>query len=165
MGRRGPPPRPSLQLIREGNPGHQSHARLEGGLRLRPQAPVEPDWDEWFPGCDEPMARCRKVAGEEWHRVVGVLDAQGLLTSLDTLLLVDFCRVAARVDQCERDLSTNGVCVEGRQGRCRNPCTTVLGQLRGQLRWYMGQLGLSPVARDQLSSGAPNSDDEDSPFC
>lgn len=164
MGRRGPAPRPSLQLVREGNPGHRSRARLEGGLRLAPGAPTEPDWRQWFPGSDAPMVRARKVAREQWRCVVGVLDAQGLLTALDTLLLVDFCRVAARIDQVERDLSANGLLVEGRRGRSRNPAVTVLNQLRSTLRFYVGQLGLSPVARDQLPSAAPNSDAGGDPF-
>jgi P27 family predicted phage terminase small subunit len=207
--------RPSLALVREGNPGHRPQSDLEGGVRLEATAPEEPRWQDWFPPVRVPTVkqlekrwplavvegslthiehsgkraalakakrawliqneretaeqmkgdnqRCRDVAREEWRRIVGVLDAQGLLALVDHEVLADYCRVVARIDQCERDISRNGVWVRGERGAQKNPSTTVVNQLRGQLKFYLGELGLTPVARDRLNPREAD-DDGDSPF-
>lgn len=107
--------------------------------------------------------RCRDVARAEWRRIVGVLEAQGLLSLVDHEVLADYCRVVARIDQCERDISHNGMWVRGERGAQKNPSTTVVNQLRGQLKYYLGELGLTPVARDRLNPREAD-DDGDSPF-
>lgn len=214
MSKPGPARRPNHLAVVEGNPGKRTVADLEGGVRLPPGAPAEPDWQQWFPPVRMPtkrqletkyplgvvegslthiehdgkratLARARRswliakdldeaerarevnqrardVARDEWRRVVPVLDSQGLLAQVDRMVLVDYVRVVARIDQCERDVSEHGVWVAGERGAVKNPSTTVLNQLRGQLKFYVGELGLTPVARDGLN---PRSgDDEESPF-
>lgn len=108
-------------------------------------------------------ARAREVARREWRRTVPILDAKGLIASVDGTVLVDHCIVVARIDQCERDISRNGIWVAGERGAVKNPCTTALNQLRTQLRWTCGEFGLSPVARDSIG-GREEGGDEDSPF-
>lgn len=49
MGKPGPARRPALELVREGNQGHRSADRLDGGVRLEGRAPDEPAWTEYFP--------------------------------------------------------------------------------------------------------------------
>lgn len=107
--------------------------------------------------------RARDVARAEWRRVVPPLDAIGLLTDVDYEALVDYCLVVARIDQCERDLSENGLWVYGERGAVKNPASTAINQLRSQLRFYIGELGLSPVARDSLNP-PEGGDDGESPF-
>lgn len=215
MAKPGPARRPNLQVVREGNPGKRPAEELESGVQLKPQAPDEPRWLDWWPPVRVPTKtklqdrwpvemvegkfthieddgkrralaearqewmihneisqherarkenqRARDVAKAEWNRIVPVLDAQGLLSVVDAEVLTDYVRVVARLDQCERDISRNGMWTEGERGAVKNPCVTAANQLRGQLKFYLGELGLTPVARDQLKPGGPN-DDGGSPF-
>jgi P27 family predicted phage terminase small subunit len=165
----GPARRPALQVVKEGNPGHRPVR--DGGLHLEPRAPKEPNWREWFPPADrgksrEPKAianaRCREVARRTWHAVVPQLDAQGVLATIDILVLLDLCLCTARIDQAERDISDKGIWTEGERGAQKNPSVTALHQYRTQLKFYTGQLGLTPVARDALTGGGD--DQEDSPY-
>jgi P27 family predicted phage terminase small subunit len=165
----GPAARPKLQVVREGNPGHK--ALREGGLGLPPEAPREPNWVQWFPAAargaaKEPRAlvnkRCREVARRAWRLIVPQLDSQGILVKIDALVLQDLCLVAARIDQAERDVSEHGIWVMGERGAQKNPSMTALHQLRTQFKFYSGQLGLTPVARDALTGGAD--DDDNSPY-
>ncbi len=188
MGARGPAPKPSLEIVRDGNPGHHGSERLGRGLKLRPELPPEPDWRSWFtPGAKDgapKRVRRRKaetdaeftarqadagavdeacaLASTTWRWVCGVLDPGGLLTAADLLVLTDLCVTWVRLVQCERDISTNGLRQLGERGWQRNGSITTAMAYRQQWKWLCGQLGLSPVARDGLKGGSD--DDEDSPF-
>jgi P27 family predicted phage terminase small subunit len=164
------PPRPALAIIREGNPGHHSRARLERGLRLAPRAPSEPDWvKDIFPARagdaiqQERGARLRQNASDEWRRVVSALDPQGLLAPVDRCILLDHCVAVALTLECYRDIAINGYCVVNRYSRVKNPATTILQQQRERLKHTVVHLGASPVARDSLNSRSLAHDD-DSPF-
>lgn len=160
--------KPSLQLVREGNPGHHASDRLEGGVRLRPQAPEPLSWTEVFPSVrgDQTqqafVKRLRGWASDEWDRVVPVLDAQGLLATVDLNILLDHCTAVAFQRECLRDLGMNGFKQLGERGWQKNGATTILAQQREVLKHTRAQLGLSPVARDGLNPGA--ADVEDDPF-
>lgn len=157
--------RPPLQVVREGNPGHKV---INEGVRLPPADLEEPDWLDWFPalrGEKEALAvnkRARMVARREWQRVVPVLRHTAGLAEVDAQILADYCICVARVDQCERDISTRGMLIEGERGWQKNGSTTVAGQYRQQLRSYIGELGLSPSARGRLTP--PKDDDDEDPF-
>lgn len=209
MAKPGPAPRPSLEVVREGNPGKRA---IQEGVKLTPEAPAEPAWQETFPPVKVPTVkqlerkfplgqveatlahiadakkrsglakarrewlidserdtakrmqsenrRARDVARREWRRTVPVLDAKGLLAQVDAALLGDHCVVVARIDQCERDISRNGMWTKGERGAVKNPCTTALNQLRTQLRWTCGELGLTPVARDSIGGGEDDGGDQ-----
>ena len=193
MGARGPAPRPAHLKVVEGNPGHEAVAALAGGLKLKPEAPAEPDWSEWFPvksGVVVPRKRPKETAAQTraredaaalrrwldsenrwgraeaskaWRRVVDVLDAQGLLASLDLFLLSDLCVTWVRVQQAERDISTNGLRQRGERGWQRNGSITTAKAYRDHFRFLVGQFGLSPVARDGMP-GDGSDEDAGSPF-
>ena len=155
MGARGPARRPKLQVVREGNPDHRGNADLEGGMRLRPEAPRRPDWRQWFPvvrgeNADE-LKRCRNDATDEWERIVPPLDAQGLRSAVDRTLLVVHCVTVARLNQLERRISLEGPRQESERGWTRNGNVTTVMQYRSNLKWTVAQLGLSPVARDSIT--------------
>lgn len=180
-----PERRPALAVVRAGNPGHESTDRTEAkrGLQLPSAAPAEPRWEEWFPaprakaGEDAgerrrraaALARCRAVARGEWRRVVPLLDQTGMLSSVDRQVLVELCVVVARVDECERQLSVEGMTWRGERGMQRHGATIVVRQYRDQLKWLVGELGLSPAARQRLS-GTPagaagaGAEEGDSPY-
>lgn len=205
--------RPTLALVREGNPGNRPLDRLEGGVRYPVEAPEEPDWKEWFSAVRVPTAkqlqarfplgevegslshiadpnnraglakarqaylirreretakraqddnrRARQVARDEWRRIVPRLTHQGLVALVDRTILVDHCLVVAQIDQANRDLALRGIWVQGERGAVKNPSLTAVNGLRSQLRWSIGELGLSPVARDSLTAGAPDDDEDD----
>lgn len=164
MGRPGPKPRPTLSVVREGNPGKRP---VKEGVRLPPETPTEPAWTDWFPVTRgrhaEANQRARTDARLEWRRTVPVLAAQGLLSRVDATLLADYCVTVARINLCERDISVHGVWVEGERGAQKNPSVTAANQYRGHLKFCVGELGLSPSSRTRLDGKGPDGE-EDSPF-
>jgi P27 family predicted phage terminase small subunit len=166
MGTPGPAPKPYLQVVREGNP---SKRPVEAGVILPAADLDEPDWLETFPAVrakDTQAAnrRAREVARREWRRIVPALKHSAGLAEVDTQLVHDYCVCVARIDQCERELSTGGLLQLGERGWQKNGATTIVGQYRTQLRAYIGELGLSPSARTRLAAPKGGDDDDGDPF-
>jgi P27 family predicted phage terminase small subunit len=156
--------KPVLQVVREGNPAHRP---IPESLKLPPADLEEPDWTDTFPVVSDKAQqslnrRAREVARREWRRVVPVLQHTAGLAAVDAHLLHDYCVCVARIDQCERDLSTRGLLMEGERGWQKNGATTIVSQYRAQLKVYIRELGLSPSARTGMSP--PKGDDDDDPF-
>lgn len=157
--------KPYLQVVREGNPGKRP---LPESLVLPPADLEEPDWTETFPAVRDRAIqaanrRAREVARREWRRVVPVLRHTAGLAEVDANLLHDYCVCVARIDQCERELSTNGLLMLGERGWQKNGATTIVSQYRAQLKVYIRELGLSPSARTGFAP--PKGDDDDAdPF-
>ena len=156
--------KPVLQVVREGNPGKRP---VPESLKLPPAELDEPDWADVFPVVRDKAQqalnrRSREVARREWRRVVPVLKYTAGLTAVDANLLHDYCLCVARIDQCERDLSTRGMLMEGERGWQKNGATTIVSQYRAQLKVYIRELGLSPSARTGFSP--QKDDDDDDPF-
>jgi P27 family predicted phage terminase small subunit len=86
------------------------------------------------------------------------------LAEVDTDLVRDYCICIARVDQCERDISTRGMIIEGERGWMKNGSTTVVAQYRTQLKSYIRELGLSPSARASIPPPAKDDDGDADPF-
>ena len=152
--------RPPLAVVREGNP---SKRPVEMGVVLPPAELTEPDWQDTFPVVRDKAQqalnrRAREVARREWRRVVPALKHSAGLAEVDANLLADYCVCVARIDQCERDLSTRGLLMEGERGWQKNGATTIVSQYRAQLKVYIRELGLSPSARAGLK---PPGDDDD----
>ncbi|MET8497840.1 phage terminase small subunit P27 family [Streptomyces microflavus] len=155
--------KPALQVIREGNPGKRA---IPHSATVPPSELTEPDWRETFHSANDPKqesvnSRCRSVASREWRRVVPVLQIAVGLGEVDSTVLKDYCISAARIDQCERELSENGLLVMGERGWQKNGATTIAGQYRSQLARYIRELGLSPSARTAIASPEPDDDDSD----
>src|SRR4051812_19952299 len=108
----GPRPRPPLQVVREGNPGKR---KVRDGVKLPPADLTEPDWEQLFPrvqknrALSDELTRCRRLARIEWRRVVPALRLSAGLTAVDMTVLTDYCVCVARIDQCERRLSRDGL--------------------------------------------------------
>lgn len=157
--RRGRAPKPPKLKVLEGNPGKRPIP--EDYPEPQPAAPPEPYWPNLLPG--EEAKPVRRDAREEWRRVVPVLDALGLLSLLDHSTLVDYCICWARLQECERQLSRDGLVRESERGLVRHAALIPANQYRTQLRFYVGELGLSPSSRGRLSVSAVGgeSDDDD----
>ena len=157
--------KPVLQVVREGNPGKRP---VPESVVLPPAELDEPNWSDTFPTVREKTQqglnrRAREVARREWRRVVPVLKHSVGLAAVDASLLHDYCVCVARIDQCERELSTNGLLQLGERGWQKNGATTIVSQYRAQLKVYIRELGLSPSARTGMAP--PKGDDDgDDPF-
>lgn len=104
--------------------------------------------------------RARAISRREWRRTIPVLKVTAGLGQVDAAVLHDLCVCIARIDQCERDISRNGIWVSGERGAQKNPCTTAASAYRQQLKTYIGELGLSPSARGRLTPPEDDGDDE-----
>lgn len=141
------PKPPQLKLI-EGNPGKRP---VPDAPQAPPIAPRKPKWTELVPGRTSSETRVRKDADTEWQRIVPVLDSLGLLSTIDHAILTDYCVVWARIQQGERLISHQGFTTTSEKGAlAKHPVVTVLNQYRTQLRFYLGELGLSPSSRGRL---------------
>lgn len=156
--------RPYMQVVREGNPGHRP---VDPGLLLPPAELAEPDWAETFPVADGPESatneRLRIVASREWSRVVPALKNTAGLSGVDAAALHEYCVVVARIDQCERSLSIDGLLMQTERGWTKNGAATIVSQYRAHYKVLLREFGLSPSARRSLSPVDSGGDGED-PF-
>lgn len=160
---RGARPKPALQVVRDGNPGHRP---IRESVVIPPDDLPEPDWLEVWPAVRDKAQqavnqRAREVARREWRRVVPVLKVAAGLGAVDAMVLRDYCVCVARLDEAERDISTRGALLMGERGWQKNGYTTIAAQLRTQLARYIGELGLSPSARTRLAPPKKGPDDGD----
>lgn len=154
-------PKPALQVVREGNPGKRP---IWPGVVTPPADLAEPDWSETFTGADDDNVRCAAIASAEWNRVVPVLRYTAGIGDVDTAVIRDYAICVARIDQCEREISRNGLLMAGERGMQKNGATTIVGQYRSQLARYIGELGLSPSARGRIQPPENGSEEDDSIF-
>ncbi len=152
----GRKPKPTLQVVKEGNPGKRP---VRDSVVLPPSALREPAWSELLPG-DE---RLQERATALWRKVAPTLARSVGLVGEQQEVLVDYCVTWVRIEQGERAISQDGMLVDGAMGGVvKNPWTTVLNQYRSHFRSLVGELGLSPSSAARLTR--PESSDEDDPF-
>ena len=152
----GRKPKPTLQVVREGNPGKRP---VKDAVVLPPSALVEPDWSEVLPGHE----RLQKRAAALWRKIAPTLARSAGLVGEQQEVLVDYCLTIVRIEQGERALSEQGMLIDGAMGSVvKNPWTTVLNQYRSHFRSLVGELGLSPSSAARLIR--PESSDDDDPF-
>lgn len=158
--KRGTKPKPAVLKIIEGNPGKRA---IKEGVKTPPVAPTQPDWKTVFTGTAKGIGQLREDAKDEWERIVPVLDHIGLLSTIDSTLLIDYCVCWARLLECEREISRDGLTLETERGWVKHPCTTVGSGYRTQMKFYIGELGLSPSSRGRLelpNGGSRGGDDD-----
>jgi P27 family predicted phage terminase small subunit len=152
----GPKPKPPHLKLIEGNPGKRPINTA--APKPAPTAPKAPNWRRVLPGDSADIDHVRRDAAAEWKRVVPVLDGLGLLSIVDNTVLVDYCITWARILQCERQLSLEGLTKDTDRGPAKNPVTTIVGQYRSALRNYTAELGLGPSSRGRLAVPGSESD-------
>lgn len=162
----GRKPKPPALRILEGKAGHRPIPNAPKPPPIPPKAPL---WAKHLPG--EAMADVRKDAASEWKRVVPVLDHLGLLSTIDGGMLTDYCLCWARLLQCERALSAEGLVVEvditNKDGAVvgsatrRNPHSVTAKEYRSALKSFVGELGLGPSSRGRLNTGGADDSDAD----
>lgn len=153
----GRKPKPALQVVREGNPGHRP---VNEGVRFAPTDPVEPDWELHLPGEGDEDVLVREQAAQAWARVVPMLVVAAGLTDTQRDTALEYCVTWARLVQAERHLSAEGLVVGTERGNVKNPWTTIAHQYRAHFRSLVGELGLSPAAATRLTPPEGGDDDD-----
>ncbi len=112
--------------------------KLAGNPGKRALPTNEPHPDGGAPPCPEWMP---PEGREQWQRVVPELDRLKLLTKVDGAVIEAFCAIYAEF------------VVSVRKGE------PIKAALIGQMRFFAGELGLTPAARARLSA-PPGQEDE-----
>lgn len=139
MGRRGPPPKPTDQKRREGNPGR------------RPLNDLEPDYDP-----EEIIACPADIKGEgqrEWERLMPLLVAFGTLRKTDWRTFRNYCRTVWDIEVFEADLKKIPRTLLYLKPRMYYQ--NMLIKLRTQARNYGHDLGLDPASRSAIKATRP----------
>lgn len=153
MATAGRKPKPTLQVVKEGNPGKRP---VKESVVLPPSAVVEPDWA----ALDEAIA---DEAALLWRKLSPTLVRSVGLVGEQQVTLEEYVITVARIRQGERAIARDGMVIPGAMGGVvKNPWTTVLNQYRSHLRSLTGELGLSPASATRITR--PESSDEDDPF-
>jgi P27 family predicted phage terminase small subunit len=147
--------KPTLAVVREGNPGKRP---VRDSIVLPPSALREPDWSDFLPEIEAGVARGL------WKKLAPTLAQSAGLVGEQQEALVDYCVTWARIMENEKALTDEGVVIPGAMGGVvRNPRTMVLNSLRQHWRSLIGELGLSPRAAAGVIRPDADNGDED-PF-
>lgn len=92
-------------------------------------------------------------ARQEWDRVVGILDAEGRLSSLDGGLLARHAKLFSYIEQCEKDIDERGLLVEGDRGKVKNPSVQLQRNYITLYHKSCELLGVDPRRRDGVVGG------------
>lgn len=149
--------RPYLAAVREG-----TRRGKDMPVVLPPSTLLEPAWDDLLPGKTAGEKRVRERCASLWLKLAPVMSRSIGLVFEQQECLVEYCIHTARIEQMERQLSIDGVIVQGQRGEVKNPLVTVLNQYRTHRRSLTAELGLSPSAAARLVRA--DRPDDDDPF-
>ena len=146
MGLRGPAPKPTALHILQGTTrADRQRSPVGKGGGQRPTMPRD------LP----PAARL------EWRRVVPILTTFKILSPVDRRALADYCLCAARLDECEADISARGLLIDGERGKVKNPAAQLARQYRTELRQWCKSFGLTPDSRGRMNLPTEPDDSDD----
>ncbi|PZN08636.1 MAG: phage terminase small subunit P27 family [Bacillota bacterium] len=148
MGRRGPPPKPTVLKVLAGNPGKRPLPQNEP----KP-APIAPKCPSWLD----------KIAKREWKRVAGELEKLGLLTQVDMAALAAYCQAYSRWVQAEETIKREGLVVTTESGyQMPHPAVKIAEKSMQLIRAFCIEFGLTPSARARMA--LPGKKDEADEF-
>lgn len=151
MGRRGPPPKPTLLKLVSGNPG---------GRPLNAHEPVPP------PGDAEPPSHLDERARLVWQQVVPRLARIGLARSVDGEALARYCQLIVMWRDCTAFIEKNGRSypVRAESADPKKPGriirfdafteTSLVMRLARELLAIEREFGLTPSARSRIQVAA-----------
>lgn len=137
----------SLRLLKGRSPGRDSGGRK---VVAPPQAVTAvPERPGWLTADAQGM----------WETVTPELERLGLLGRIDLGALAAYCECWSTWRAAREVLEVEGIISEGRDGNpVRNPAVMVANAASAELRAWAVQLGLTPAARQRMTS--PKGDDE-----
>jgi P27 family predicted phage terminase small subunit len=135
-------------------------------LRARPGAPgphppkPAPAWEP--PTCPSWLAA---EAKREWRRILPELEAMGLLAKADRATIAGYCSAWSRLVEAEKLIAEHGVLVEGYRGSLvKNPACQLARDAAAQVAAAARELGLTPRARESLSTSPAELDEDEDLF-
>ena len=137
-------------------------AERDGSYNINPQRRnlSEPKPNRGFPEMPLTVSSC-EVASRQWEWVCGQLDAMGILTVADLVLVELFCVTYSDFYLSWQRVRTEGTTVEGQRGPVRNPVMLDYHKYKELLARLLAEMGLTPSSRTRLHA---NKDDEKDPF-
>lgn len=146
MGRRGPPPQPTVLKVLRGNPGKRPLPENEP--KPRPIAPKPPAWLD-------PEAR------KEWKRVAPELERLGLLTCVDGAALETYCQhyaiMVRALKELKQHVKEHGTIMvtytnkAGAENVVPHPAIKVANEAAKVMRAFALEFGLTPSARARMA--------------
>jgi len=104
-----------------------------------------------------PPSYLDRYAVIEWKRVLPVLVARRVICAADLAQVETFCVMAGLVRQIETDRQLAGGAIDVKLFGVQNRAAQTARQIAATL-------GLDPVSRARIASGAPEDDDDDNPL-
>jgi len=126
--------------------------RVLDGTQSRPTRDVsQPRPEAKPPTCPQHLSPSAKA---EWKRLVHELYDLGILTNLDRSTLAAYCQSYGRWVEAEQKLKETPALLKMPSGYVQqNPWLTISSKQLELMHRYLGELGLSPVARARVSTG------------
>jgi phage terminase small subunit len=123
-----------LAIVRaEGNPGKRKLPKVDEEVTAVPGAPLCPGWLD-------------KIAGEEWARIVPLLDAQGTLAQVDMAVIAGYCNAYSMAAKYKKSSDKSDQNLSVKYFQLMLKCASMLG--------------ISPSDRARLSVPGKEKDDE-----
>ena len=134
----GPPPKPTMLKLLEGNPGKRP---LNGNEpKPNPVKRVPP-----------PPKALGKYGTQEWKRIAPELVKLGLLTTLDTTSLYAYCEAYETWREAKGFLSEGGMTYATPTGFLKSsPWMLIAKEALAEMRRWGQELGLTPAARTRI---------------
>lgn len=142
MGTRGPAPKPSnLKLV-------------EGTYREDRAPAKEPRPEVQIPSCPSWLHR---EAKREWRRIVGELEALGLISNFDRGALAAYCEAYAEWWEADRTIKEEGRYVRyttksGGEYVQAHPAVAIKNNAIDRLRRFANDFGMTPAARARVEA-------------
>lgn len=146
MGRRGPPPKPTILKKLAGNPGKRP-------LNENEPKPIAA-------GRISPPAWMDDLARKEWRRVVPELKRMGLLTKVDLAALEVYCDAVSTFIKAAEVVNAKGFIFKTSTGyMAQLPHVNIKNQAANVIRAFCQEFGLTPSSRSKIQ--LPNDDGEE----
>ncbi len=136
--RKGRKPKPSALKIAAGNPGKRKINKRE-----RPRGGGAPTCPSWMDG----------EAKAEWRRVVPILIAQRVTSSVERASLAMYCMAWSRVKRAEKELLRDGLTYEHDGIRKKHPAASILHEAARELQSFASEFGLTASSRSNVETG------------
>lgn len=134
MGRRGPPPDPTVIKIKKGNPGKRPLNTKE------PQPTIE------APECPDFLDETAKV---EWKRIVPILIEHEVLSRMDLAALAAYCQSYSRWQAAEADLK-DGSHYKSKGREYPKAALKISLDERRMMHKFLTEFGLTPASRTRV---------------
>ncbi len=146
---KGRKPKPTMLKLLAGNPG---------GRRLNEREP-QPSLPASLPA---PPKHFSRDARREWARTGGMLLRSRVLTEIDLPALAAYATVYGRWVQAERHIARTGIMVRpvpGSESLVQNPMLAVANRCLEQMKYFLGEFGLTPSTRSRIVVADASQDD------